>query len=299
MTSFKRFAIALLALLAWVTASAPALAQTVTYIHTDPAGTPVMATDSNGNVVWKETYKPYGEEQANPPAVPAGHLGFTGKPFDDATGLGYFGSRYYDPVLGRFMGVDPAPPDPNNLHSLNVYAYGNNNPYRYLDPDGRNAVAAFAVPPLLIGGAWWLTRSPEQRERMIRDVSRAVSWVRGLVFNEAEGTHSSAAATKPVPNSASTPPEGPGDEDKPKRVTNPKHHQNSQSPEPKNVDHLYENSVADKSGVRWAKDSDGTVHRFSRPSNGQSHWNGSTGGADPIQPQNIPVEIRRLLGVKG
>ncbi len=102
-------------------------------------------------------------------------------------------------------------------------------------------------------------------------------------------------------NSASLPPGGPDDDGdaEPKRVTNPKHHPNSKSPEPKNVDTLYENSVADKNGVRWAKDADGTVHRFSKPSNGETHWNGSTGGVDPIQPQNIPVEIRRLFGVKG
>jgi uncharacterized protein RhaS with RHS repeats len=46
------------------------------------------------------------------------------------------GARYYDPVLGRFMGVDPAPPSLGNVHSLNRYAYANNNPYRYVDPDG-------------------------------------------------------------------------------------------------------------------------------------------------------------------
>lgn len=198
MTSIKRFTTALLTTLALAAASATAPAQTVTYIHTDPAGTPVMATDTNGNVVWKENYKPYGEEQANPPPVPGSHLGFTGKPYDETTGLGYFGGRYYDPVLGRFMGVDPAPPDPDNLlHSLNLYAYANNNPYRYVDPDGRNALAILAAPPLLIAGGWWLTRSSQQREQMIRDVSRAVSWVKGLVFNEAQAANAPNGGTKP------------------------------------------------------------------------------------------------------
>jgi hypothetical protein len=91
-----------------------------------------------------------------------------------------------------------------------------------------------------------------------------------------------------------TPPRGPQDDDdaKPTRITNPKHHQNSSSPEPKNVESLYQNSVADKNGVRWAKDANGVVHRFSRPSNGETHWNGSTAGIDPIKTQNIPIEIR-------
>lgn len=163
-------------------------AQTVTYIHTDPVGNPVLATDANGDVVWKESYKPYGEEQKNPTAAGGSHLGFSGQPFDDATGLGYFGGRHYDPVLGRFLGVDPAPPDPNDLvHSLNRYAYGNNNPYRYVDPDGRSAVLAFALPPLLLGGAWWVTRSADQREQMVRDASRALHGFTQWVFNEKDG----------------------------------------------------------------------------------------------------------------
>jgi hypothetical protein len=88
-------------------------------------------------------------------------------------------------------------------------------------------------------------------------------------------------------------------DDKPKRITNPKHHPNSKSPEPKNVDALYDKSVADKSGVRWSIDADGTLHRFSRPSNNQTHWNGSTGGSNPIQLQNVPAEIKNLFGLKG
>lgn len=80
-----------------------------------------------------------------------------------------------------------------------------------------------------------------------------------------------------------------------KLVSNPKHHANSSSPEPKNAAALYDNSIADKSGVRWAKDADGTTHRFSKPSNGESHWNGSTAGEKPIQERNIPNEIKKQL----
>jgi len=79
------------------------------------------------------------------------------------------------------------------------------------------------------------------------------------------------------------------------RVTNPKHHPNSASPEPTNAQELFDNSIVDSKGVRWAKDADGTIHRFSKPSNGQSHWNGSTGGADPIRLEDIPIAIRRAL----
>jgi hypothetical protein len=100
------------------------------------------------------------------------------------------------------------------------------------------------------------------------------------------------------PPAPPAPPEGaeePSDEPI-RRITNPKHHANSSSPEPKNAQELFDRSIVDKNGVRWAKGSDGTIHRFSKPSNGESHWNGSTAGKDPIKPQNIPNDIKKALG---
>jgi hypothetical protein len=81
----------------------------------------------------------------------------------------------------------------------------------------------------------------------------------------------------------------------PKLVDNPKHNPNSSSPQPSNAKDLYANSVVDKNGVRWAMDSDGTIHRFSKASNGESHWNGSTAGDKPIKEQNIPNDIKKQL----
>ena len=120
-------------------ACAVSVAQTVTYFHNDAAGTPLVATDASGNVVWKESYRPYGERQTNAPASSGNPIGYAGKPFDAAIGLSYMGARYYDPVLGRFVAVDPAPADPGSVHGINRYAYASNNPYKYVDPDGRAA----------------------------------------------------------------------------------------------------------------------------------------------------------------
>jgi RHS repeat-associated protein len=52
---------------------------------------------------------------------------------------GHFVQRYYDPQIGRFLSRDPA----NSTFSL--YAYGNNNPYRFVDPDGRENVAGIQI----------------------------------------------------------------------------------------------------------------------------------------------------------
>ena len=100
------------------------------------------ATDAAGNLVWKENYRPFGERLTNQVESTDNRQWFHGKAADADTGLQYFGARYYDPVLGRFMGVDPVGFQEDNIHSFNKYAYGNNNPYRFIDPDGRMAIPA-------------------------------------------------------------------------------------------------------------------------------------------------------------
>ena len=140
MNKFKRFIVALCLAVTGVLSGAGALAtETVTFFHNDIAGTPMLATDSAGNVVWKENYRPYGERLVKSDAGANNQLWFAGKPQDAHTGLSYMGARYYDPVLGRFMGVDPVGFDPENVHSFNRYAYANNNPYKFVDPDGHTA----------------------------------------------------------------------------------------------------------------------------------------------------------------
>jgi hypothetical protein len=48
-------------------------------------------------------------------------------------------------MLGRFMGMDPVGVNDTNLHSHNRYAYANNNPYRFVDRDGREATLALCA----------------------------------------------------------------------------------------------------------------------------------------------------------
>jgi RHS repeat-associated protein len=117
----------------------------VTYFHNDISGSPVAATDANGNLLWTESYQPYGAKVQNSVSTAAQPIAYTGKVYDDSTGLMYFGARYYDPVLGRFTGMDPQEFTPTNIHSFNRYAYGNNNPYRYVDPDGKASIAIVAA----------------------------------------------------------------------------------------------------------------------------------------------------------
>jgi uncharacterized protein RhaS with RHS repeats len=50
--------------------------------------------------------------------------------------------RYFDPIAGRMLSVDPVTTDSNTSASFNRYAYGENNPYKYVDPDGRDTELA-------------------------------------------------------------------------------------------------------------------------------------------------------------
>jgi RHS repeat-associated protein len=66
---------------------------------------------------------------------------FTGKERDAETGLDYFGARYFSGAQGRFTSPDPPLLDQHidDPQSWNLYAYGRNNPLRYVDPTG-NAI---------------------------------------------------------------------------------------------------------------------------------------------------------------
>lgn len=44
--------------------------------------------------------------------------------------------RYYDPIAGRFLSVDPIVTDTNTGNGFGRYVYAENNPLRYTDPDG-------------------------------------------------------------------------------------------------------------------------------------------------------------------
>ena len=117
----------------------------ITYIHNDALGSAVAGTDEQGNVKWRSQYAPYGEERLGERSAFGIRSGYTGHRDDPETGLTYMGARYYSPTIGRFMGVDPAGVDASDIYSFNRYAYANNNPYRYVDPDGRSANLAFRL----------------------------------------------------------------------------------------------------------------------------------------------------------
>jgi len=115
-----------------------------TFYHTDHLGNVIGTSDDDGvyTPIVGSDYESYGDSDGySRPA--ANNPAYTGKKFDRHTGLYYYGGRYYDPQAKRFISPDPMAYSPGNPMSFNRYAYGNNNPLRYIDPDGANAVTAF------------------------------------------------------------------------------------------------------------------------------------------------------------
>ena len=204
---------ALLALLLVMGVLAPqAGAQTtsITFFHNDVLGSPAVATDASGAVVWKESYLPYGHRLQAPAAGANNKLWYAGKQLDPNTGLSYMGARYYSPVVGRFMGMDPKGIVPEDPHSFNRYAYANNNPYKYVDPDGRAAL--LVVYKLLVtaaaatGATIYMT--PERqaqmghaatllRQRTGEALERASNWVFNEGGDKPENTPDPASGSDP------------------------------------------------------------------------------------------------------
>jgi len=108
-----------------------------------------------GTITQRFDYKPFGE---GTPTQKAG-VGYTGHLEDTDLGLTYMQQRYYDPVIGRFYSNDPVDmlghmQRGNPTMGFNRYAYGNNNPYKYVDPDGEYIVqlivAAVAIATIAV-----------------------------------------------------------------------------------------------------------------------------------------------------
>nr|WP_308632577.1 RHS repeat-associated core domain-containing protein [Massilia sp. YIM B02763] len=177
------------------TAAGSTASNGVTYIHTDGLGSPVARTDANGQVVSRTSYEPYGYVAAG--TTPT--IGFTGHVNDADTGLTYMQQRYYDPVAGRFLSNDPVAADVLTGSNFNRYSYVNNNPYSYVDPDGRNAIVVGFVggATVLAVGAWKYATDPQARAVMNRAFD---------VWRNHSGPKRSDSADASKPNKNSPPP---------------------------------------------------------------------------------------------
>lgn len=109
----------------------------ISYEHHDHLGSTVAISDMDGQIVWQGAYTPQGEQVSLSGKAP--RAAFTGKQ-QDATGLYYYGARYYDPSVMRFTQPDPLVLEQTRTSDMNPYPYVRNNPLSLVDPDGKNPV---------------------------------------------------------------------------------------------------------------------------------------------------------------
>jgi RHS repeat-associated protein len=118
------------------------------YYHGDHLGSAAAMTDANGaivNVVETTNYAPYGSIREHTGQTISNYK-FTDQELDPETGLYYYGARYYDPTMGRFISPDSIVQNSHDPQTLNRYSYCRNNPLIYLDPNGH----VFLVDDLII-----------------------------------------------------------------------------------------------------------------------------------------------------
>jgi RHS repeat-associated protein len=119
----------------------------------------------SSRVVWSTSgadisdYYPFGGERVISTG-PNNHYKFTGKERDAESGLDNFGARYNSSTMARWMSpdvlnlTDARVQNPTNM--LNKYLYGANNPLKYIDPDGQDAVALYEPPNGVSAGHFML-----------------------------------------------------------------------------------------------------------------------------------------------
>jgi len=111
------------------------------YFHHDNLGSTRLMTDGAGKIVMDQDYQPFGGDLARKDQVEVyNEIGveykYTGQKEVVSIGLYYYGARYYDPSIGRFITEDSYPGEIANPQSQNLYLYVVNNPLRYIDPTG-------------------------------------------------------------------------------------------------------------------------------------------------------------------
>ena len=173
----------------------------VVNIHPDHLSGMSILTDASGSQVELIDYYPFGESRLDEtdPSASSSPRKYTGQELDEETALYYYGARYYNPKIGRFVSVDPAflligmqgfeanygkslEKLLSNPQEFNSYSYVRNNPYRYIDPNGEIVILA----PILAGAGVGFIVGSFQARNAIAD----------MIVSSYHGDHQRAIAAR-------------------------------------------------------------------------------------------------------
>ena len=159
------------------------------YYHNDQIGNAAYLTNHAGELRQHVSYLPFGDpyvmENLDNESIP--YL-FTGKEWDEETGLFYFGDRFYDPKSSLWQSADP---EAIAYPAISPYAYVANNPTGYVDPDGRKIVIASkssAFKKDVRSALQYIQNSPNGKELLnkVRGLSQVVRIRKGSDLNDVE-----------------------------------------------------------------------------------------------------------------
>ncbi len=114
------------------------------WLLSDHLGGTAMQVDAvNANPLTDLRYKPWGEARAGDRQgdTPT-DFQYTGQRIDSYINIYWYGSRWYDPALSRWIQPDSIVPDPGNPASWDRYSYTFNRPTVLIDPTGHKACDA-------------------------------------------------------------------------------------------------------------------------------------------------------------
>jgi RHS repeat-associated protein len=111
---------------------------TLSYVMQDHLGSTSGTANISGTSTSTIRYFSFGDRLESTGNIPTDKL-FTGQRLD-STGLYYYGARYYDATIGRFISADTVVSSFANPQSLNRYSYCLNNPLKYTDPSGHTVI---------------------------------------------------------------------------------------------------------------------------------------------------------------
>ncbi len=180
------------------------------YLLQDHLGGTDVILDKDFNVFARYDYMPFGSERVTEGDEKEAHR-YTGQELDEETGLYYYGARYYDSDIGRFISVDPLVMDEakksqvsmasvlKNPQLLNAFTYTLNNPVKFIDPTGESTASNMAwgigavidsLPRLYFGTALGLTSPFSANNAVVGSIliadgtERLSSGIRAIVTGE-------------------------------------------------------------------------------------------------------------------